>query len=310
MQSTLGPERGPDDLTMAAAALSASQSTDKAQENLAKQIDNQTDMQTELTDGREARSDINAKQASLTKRASEMRKVPKDLKTERPVTLRPIGKIKSSADGFNKNNPSLKQNALIGLRDLTKGKTKEEILTIVKSFYNDATDVHQALSFLIENVDEGDSKTRTELEQAQEEFKNQYSREIQAGINIMSVATKASNKGLGTPENLKDLYRGVTGTHRETGEVWKELKQKCNNNYEELELVLRFLLKSLSADLGAGSDLGKKSSSIEPAKLHTLITEIKTMQAILQTHRLFKRMEPRMIKQIEALQNPHYASAA
>lgn len=293
------PSIGPDDLTMATAALSANQITDKAQENLAKQIDNQTDMQTELTDGREARSDINAKQASLAKRASEMRKVPKDLKTERPVTLRPIAKVKASAEEFSKNNPDLKPATLVSVRDLIKGKSKDEILVILKKYFPDITNTYQVLQFLLENVDEGDASTRTALEEIKSTYDTPESqRQIKAGLNIMEEAFEASKKGLGTSQSLKDLYRDITGTHREPYDIFKELSQKYK--FEDLEKVIKFLFKAFGDDL-------RKEPSIERAKLQNLITETKTLQAIRHVYLFFKKTEPRMDSQIRSLTNTHSA---
>lgn len=291
----------PSEMAVAAAALSADQATDKAQEQLAKQVDNQTDMQTELTGAGESRGDIASKIASKQKSLAEQAKamkVPKEVKTATTKGLRPIAKIKASADEYSKNNPALKSATLTTVRDLIKGKSKEEILDLLKRYFPDAFDTHQVLQFLLDNLDEQDTATRTALEAAQIEFDSQNDRAIKASEKILTFAENTAGQGIGSTQSLRDLYQDVKGNPRDAHVMFRELKEKYKD-FENMEKVFKFMFNSLGADL-------KKNP--EPALLQTLVAEVRTMEAIRHTYLTFKKSEPRMEKQITNVENPHYVT--
>src|SRR5690606_11830940 len=75
-----------------------------------------------------------------------------------------------------------------------------------------------------------------------------------------------------------------TGNPRDANTLFGELANKYA--YKELQKVIKFLLHSL------GSDMKSKGPSIPRGELHTLLTETRTLQAILGVYRFFnKRMD-------------------
>lgn len=217
-------------------------------------------------------------------------RVQKMLKTgEKEHRLTPIEQIKDQAGQFQRRNPELQANALILLRERVKpGDTKEDILKILQEFYPDVALADEALEFLFATTDGELAKTIREL---QEEFKKDNQRQIAAGRNIGTLAREASNKGLGSPTSLRDLYRDVTGNPRDSTTLFQELSQRYE--FKELKKVTDFLFHSL------GADLKSKGPSIAPGQLHRLITETRSLQAILGVYRFFKSRMPLVGKMFE-----------
>ena len=117
------------------------------------------------------------------------------------------------------------------------------------------------------------------MEAAKKEFEEKFGREIKAGTNIMEEALKASEKGLGTPATLRDMYRDITGQHRDPTTLFDELSQKYA--FKDLQKVVNFLLHSMGAGM-------KKGPSIPRGERHTLLTETRSLQAILGVYRFFR----------------------
>lgn len=192
--------------------------------------------------------------------------------------LTPIEQIKDNANQFQQRNPELRAAVLISLRELIKpGDTKEEILDKVKQFYEDVSLADEAFDFLLETTD---GELYQTVQAAKEEYKSQFGREIIAGRNIGAQAREASDKGIGTPTNLRDLYRNFSGNPRDAPALFEELSQKYA--FTDLKKVTNFLLHSL------GADLKSKGPSISPGLLHNLLAETRSLQAILGVYRFFR----------------------
>jgi type III secretion protein W len=186
--------------------------------------------------------------------------------------------IKDSAEQFERGNPELKASTLAILRDQIKeGDTKEDILRKLAEFYQDPTLADEALDFLLKTT-KGDLQET--VKQAKEEFNNQHAREIAAGRNINIKAQEAAEKGLGTAESLRDMYRDITGNPRDATTLFDELSQKYQ--FKDLKPVIDFMLHSL------GADMKSKGPSIPRGFLHRLITETRSLQAILGVYRFFR----------------------
>ena len=197
---------------------------------------------------------------------------------EKADRMLPIEQIKDQADQFQRRNPELKSATLVLLRNYIKpGDTKEEILKKLLEFYKDPALADEALEFLLETT-EGD--LHLEVRAAKEELNQQQGREITAGRNIGTQARAASDKGLGTPTQLRDLYRDITGNPRDSSTLFQELSKQYA--FKDLKKVTDFLLHSMGADLKA------KGPSIEPGMLHRIITETRSLQAILGIYRFFR----------------------
>lgn len=196
-------------------------------------------------------------------------------KSERSL---PLQHIKDKADQFQRQNPELKASVLTLLRDRIKpGDTKEEILKKLLETYPDVSLADEALDFLLETTD---GELYQNVKGAKEDLNTRFGREIAAGRNISSYARQASEKGLGSPTNMRDLYREITGNPRDSNTLFQELSQKYA--FKELKKVVDFLLHSL------GSDMKAKGSSIPRGQLHRLLTETRSLQAILGVYRFFR----------------------
>jgi type III secretion protein W len=211
-------------------------------------------------------------------KASKSR-VQKMLQTgEKAARLLPLELIKDMAGQFQQRNSELRSNVLILLREYIKpDDTTEDILKKVLEFYPDVSLADEALEFLLETTD---GELRNKVLEAKEQLNQERGREIVAGRNIGPVAREASENGLDTPSNLRDLYRDVTGNPRDSNTMFEELSQKYA--FKELKKVIDFLLHSL------GSDMKSQGPSIPRGMLHRLFTETRSLQAILGVYRFFR----------------------
>lgn len=215
---------------------------------------------------------------------------------EKAHRLLPIAQIKNSADQFQQRNQELKASVLVLLRELIKpGDTKEEILKKLMDFYPDVSLADEALDFLLETTE---GELAVTVQEAKDEHNEKFGREIAAGRNIGTHAREASEKGLGSPTSLRDLYRNVTGNPRDSTTLFQELSQRYA--FKELKKVVDFLLHSL------GTDMKSKGPSIPHGQLHRLLTETRSLQAILGVYRFFNARMPLVNKlfQRDGLQLP------
>lgn len=197
---------------------------------------------------------------------------------EKAKRLLPLEQIKDMAGQFQRRNPELRANVLVLLREYIKpGDTKEDILRKLMEFYPDVTLADEALDFLLATTE---GELNVVVQQAKESLSKDHEREITAGRNITTQAREASEKGLGTPTSLRDLYRDVTGNPRDSNTLFEELSQKYA--FKELKKVIDFLLHSMGADMKA------KGPSISRAFLQRLFTEVRSLQAILGVYRFFR----------------------
>jgi type III secretion protein W len=191
--------------------------------------------------------------------------------------LETIKKLAERRQGrFKELDPRL----LLSIFDKLKpGMKKDEILQLLKSVLpDDPSLTSEVLEFLIECTAE---ELQEELKKAKEDLYRQSGREAKAGKNIAQQAEKYSQEGLGEAMSLRQLYREVTGTDREAQVLFDELLKKYD--YEKMQGAIEFLLHSLGADMNA------PGPSIERALLHKLMTEIRSLQAIMGVYRFFSQ---------------------
>ncbi len=179
---------------------------------------------------------------------------------------------------YQKKNPELQSKSLLLLRvRITSGDSEEQILDKLQEAFPDPFLASDALDFLIET---SSGELTDKLVEAKKKFMELYGKEILAGKNISLQAREFSKIGLGTPTGLRELYKDVTQNPRDAATLFSELTEKYN--FEKLTTIIAFVLHSL------GSDLKSKGSSIEKGELANLLTEAKSMQAILGVYRFFK----------------------
>jgi type III secretion protein W len=188
-----------------------------------------------------------------------------------------IEQVEEISQQFEEKNPELKAKNLLTLRvRIRKEDSSDDILRKVLEAYPDHSLADEALEFL-RSTSTGELAEK--LLECKEKFNETYGREIRAGKNMSIQAREFSKEGLGTPTGLRDLYREVTGNPRDPLTLFEELNAKYP--FEKMKTVISFLLHSL------GSDMKAKGPSIPRGELHRLVTETRSLQAILGVYRFF-----------------------
>ena len=187
--------------------------------------------------------------------------------------------VEKTAEEFQNRNPEMQKKTLFHLKkSILQEDNPETIVEKLLLSYPDPYLADEALDFLCQTSTPL-SKIGENLRAARNLLNNRYNREIKAGRNMSNEAREFSKQGLGSPTALRDLYRDVTGNPREPVTLFEELAESFT--FDRMKTVIRFFFHSL------GSDLKAKGSSISPIELRRLITEVKTMQAILSVYRFF-----------------------
>lgn len=256
------------------------QAKDKTQLRVANQEVAQDNYQNDLEQGllrpmfqrlNSERKELKAKPRAATKEVAGEEKA-------HDAEPHPADRVRDSAQRYQDNNPEFRKETLAALRQYIKpGDDKEQMAKKVRDFYPDLSLQDEALDFLIEVFD---GPARENLQQIKEQLNRDFGREVVAGKNMGREAREFSEKGIGSPTALRDMYRDVTGNPRDAPALFGELSAKFP--YEKLKTVVQFFLKSL------GADLRTKGSSIEPGQLYRLITETRVMQSILGVYRFFR----------------------
>lgn len=187
--------------------------------------------------------------------------------------------VEEIAEDYYQRNPELQKKTLTNLQQQMKpDDNHEKILEKLQKTYTDKALADEAIDFLIETAE-----TKEELKQkyikVKEDFNAQFGREIQAGRNIGAQAREFSQKGLGSPTALRDLYREITGNPRTPHKLFEELVEKFK--FSDMKNIIDFILHSL------GTDMKAKGPSISREELQRLFGEARTMQAILGVFRFF-----------------------
>ena len=195
-----------------------------------------------------------------------------------------IDKISEIAEHFQKKNPELSKNTLIILRsyissDDSLSKIKEKLGRI----YPDVYLASEALDFLDQTLG-ANNPLKQKIKTIKEEYQVNYEKEIKIGKNISTEARDFSERGLGSPTALRDLYRDVVSNPREPLDFFNELNQSFS--FEKMHVVLRYILHSL------GKDIKSKGPSISNDELNRLFSSTRTMQAILGVYRFFYSRMP------------------
>ena len=187
--------------------------------------------------------------------------------------------IEKIAENYYKANPELHQKTLVTLyQEIHPEDSHDHILEKLQRIYKDHSLVDEAIDFLIETAQINEALKKKYIE-IKETLHIQFGREIQAGRNIGARAREFSEKGLGSPTALRDLYREVTGNPRSPHKLFDELIKKFQ--FSDMKNIIDFILHSL------GTDMKAKGPSIAREELLRLCDETRTMQAILGVFRFF-----------------------
>ncbi len=199
-------------------------------------------------------------------------------KEEGEAEIVPVEQAQETAEDYHRRNPELQARSLLLLRSRIKpGDSLEEIMRKVREVYPDPAQADESLEFLAETA-AGELKKNFGF--TREELNRLLGREVRAGRNINAQAREFSSQGLGSPTALRDLYRELLTNPREPQVLFQELT--ASFPFDKMKAVIDFILHSL------GSDLKAKGPSITRAELTRLVTEARTLQAILGVYRFFK----------------------
>jgi type III secretion protein W len=185
--------------------------------------------------------------------------------------------IEEKAENFERRNPELPAKTLKDIREQIKpDDTPDEILKKVKDHFGDVSLVDEVLEFLQETTE---GALHQAVTQTREKHNADNNREIRAGHNIGNVARETAKEGLDSPTALRNMYRDITGNPRETNALFEELAAKYA--FKDLKKAIGFLLHSL------GADLKSSGPSCDPGLLYRLLTETRSLQAILGVYNFF-----------------------
>lgn len=183
------------------------------------------------------------------------------------------------AENFANKNDELKKQALLGLRvAISSEDSPEEVLAKVLKSYPDKYLADEAFDFLETSTDPT-SKMGQAIRRARILLNERFGREVRAGRNMNVEAQEFSKQGMGTATSLRGLYQDITGNPREPLTLFEELIE--NFSFDRMKTVLQFILHSI------GSDLKAKGPSISRFELQRLLTDARSMQAILGVYRFF-----------------------
>ncbi|MEI6242752.1 MAG: type III secretion system gatekeeper subunit SctW [Chlamydiota bacterium] len=192
--------------------------------------------------------------------------------------IKEVEKTFETEEQLQKDYPELSLRTLKALREsLLEADTPETILRKVLDFYPDFTIADEALDLLLQTT-QGDLASNVYL--AKELLNTRHGREVKAGKNIAQEVKEFSEKGLGTPNALRDMYRDITANPRTPLFLFDQLSKKYP--YSQLKKISHFLLHAL------GSDLKSKGSSISKPELTRHLEDVKSLQAILGVFRFFQ----------------------
>lgn len=210
----------------------------------------------------------------------------RNLETRRKVPIPQPGKIQEVnkkseedlANSFHQRNRELPANALIALKNaIREEQSAEEILEQTEKFFSDPTLAEEALEFL-EQTTQGELQAK--VIRARQILIDLKGREVIAGKNIDAAAKSFDAQGLATAQELRELYREVTGDPKEHNALFIELSGRYT--FDDLKQVVSFLLQ------GMAYDLKSKGPSIQQAELQLLMRELKNLQSILWVYLFFK----------------------
>ncbi|MCY3974779.1 MAG: type III secretion system gatekeeper subunit SctW [Simkaniaceae bacterium] len=200
-------------------------------------------------------------------------------KGERKDEVTAPNDVEQIAEDYFQANPELQKKTLMLLRQrITNDDNADTILRKLETFYTDKSLADEAIDFLLDTTTT-DTELRGKLSQAKEQFNEIYGREIRAGRNIAIQARAFSEKGLGSPTALRDLYRDLLNVARPAIQLFDELVERFK--FSDMKNIIDFILHSLGADMKA------KGPSVSKAELQRLFGEARTMQAILGVFRFF-----------------------
>ncbi|ANH79068.1 type III secretion system gatekeeper subunit SctW [Candidatus Chlamydia sanziniae] len=197
------------------------------------------------------------------------------------------------ADTFTANNTEISAQDLRELRDsLTDDSSSEEILQSIQKKIKDPALQAIALDYLVQTIPSSRGALKDALIQARLTHTQQFSRAAIGGKNILFASQHYGEILNTSPFGLRQLYLEVTGNTHSCEQLLSLLQDRYT--YDDSKIVSSFLLKGMAVDLKS------EGPSIEPAKLQTMMTEIRNLQAVLASYDFFSAKVPLLLDNLKA----------
>ena len=160
-----------------------------------------------------------------------------------------------------------------------KSQHPQDILDLTIATFEDVSLADEALDFLLETTNQ-DPELQEKIQKAKNDLNLQYQEKILAGRNMGSIARKFARKGLGTPTELREMYRDIIEHPKTAHQLFDILYKEMT--YEDLMTTIKFLQSSLGADLS--KDVHSKSAP----ELIATVNEVKKLRTIKTAFSTFK----------------------
>jgi len=145
--------------------------------------------------------------------------------TGQPGRVMPIMRAREAAKDFSgRRNRELDPDALVAMLGEAEGvETADALAEVAQRYYPDVTLRDDAFDFLEETTG-GDLQGL--VREAREIHRERFEVDIRAGRNVTDQAREFSEQGLGTPTELRDLYRQIVDTCPSPMEMFKLLMSR------------------------------------------------------------------------------------
>jgi type III secretion protein W len=138
--------------------------------------------------------------------------------------IKPVEEARQAAQDFHGRNPELDPDELIDcLLEVGRAETEKEVSETVERFFKDPTLRDDAYDFVIDMCTE--DSLREKAQKAAKAFRenDRNAIDIQAGRNMTQQAREWAEQGLGSPTELRDLYREIIHSQPSVMELFKLL---------------------------------------------------------------------------------------
>ncbi|MDF2578071.1 MAG: putative type secreted protein SctW [Chlamydiales bacterium] len=258
-------------------------------------------------------ADLKKEKKELTEETESRKSIEKAAKknNERISSIEAVKKLAKEAEQKSKRyGKEIPEGVLLSLLDnIGPDDTIDDIMQKIKDagFYDDDPILqYEILTFLLKvhsNKEYGNAKINVTLTAAKQRLEMQKGVQLRAAENTISASLSYQHEGLmGSAVDFRKEYTSLLEHTRDAPTFAKELVEKYPST-EEKQKFLALLLHALGEDVKKERDPKNLISgpSIERGELHTLITQIKDIQAIIGINVFFADRLKLIAKQLEMI---------